>query len=159
MQPQPANGVPYQPQPYPQGTMLGPQFTGGAYASLPAGGYPQPPDGVYLQPPAGVYHQPPAGAYYQPAPPQAQPMGAPQTYYTAVPIIALSQGPAPVDCPVCRKRALTMIEFQAGNTTQWVFCPFFSFRDRLIDGMLVFFKVYGPSFSACSWRCLVSRTS
>jgi hypothetical protein len=143
MQPQPANGVPYQTQPYPQGTMLGPQFTGGAYASLPAGGYPQPPVGAYPQPPAGaypqppvgaypqppagVYYQPPAGAYYQPAPPQAQPMGAPQTYYTALPIIALSQGPAPVDCPVCRKRALTRIEFQAGNTTQWVFLSLFLF--------------------------------
>ena len=43
-----------------------------------------------------------------------------QTYQTAVPLANLSEAAAPVDCPVCRHRALTVVEQHSGNTTQYV---------------------------------------
>jgi len=107
-QPQLVNGMYYAPQ---QGGMINPQYTGGAY--------PMPPGGAYQ--PAG---QP--WGQQQPAMAQ-QPVGAAPIYQTAIPLMALSMGSAPVDCPVCRKRGLTRTEFQAGNTTlMWaiLFCVF-----------------------------------
>ncbi|MCJ1224475.1 hypothetical protein MMC12_001120 [Toensbergia leucococca] len=58
------------------------------------------------------------------APPyaQSQPQQLPQQqqqsqYRTATPLYALNSAAAPVDCPCCGARALTRIEFEAGNTT------------------------------------------
>ena len=43
-----------------------------------------------------------------------------QMYQTAVPLGALQDASAPVDCPVCRHRALTILEKVSGNTVQYV---------------------------------------
>ncbi|MCJ1375273.1 hypothetical protein MMC20_006507 [Loxospora ochrophaea] len=45
----------------------------------------------------------------------AQPV--PITYASAVPLSALGPGPAPVDCPACRTRAITRIEYESGLVT------------------------------------------
>jgi len=49
--------------------------------------------------------------------PMQQPMQTQSTYQTAVPLGNLQEAAAPVDCPVCRQRALTRTEYVAGNTT------------------------------------------
>lgn len=53
-------------------------------------------------------------------PPQQQSggYGAPNTqvYHTVTPLASLSEGPAPVDCPVCHTRAMTRCEKHSGNT-------------------------------------------
>ncbi|MCJ1259095.1 hypothetical protein MMC24_006930 [Lignoscripta atroalba] len=41
-------------------------------------------------------------------------------YKTVTPLHALGPGTAPVDCPACGQRALTRIDYQSGNTTQYV---------------------------------------
>jgi LITAF-like zinc ribbon domain len=41
-------------------------------------------------------------------------------YVNAVPLGGLNMGPAPVDCPTCGHRALTKINYVAGNQTQFV---------------------------------------
>ncbi|KAH6869128.1 LITAF-like zinc ribbon domain-containing protein [Thelonectria olida] len=67
-----------------------------------------------------------------------QPMNAAQVvqmpavssqYRTAAPIAALGRSPAPVDCPGCEQRSLTITSFLVGNTTHgwaaalcFVFC-------------------------------------
>ena len=50
--------------------------------------------------------------------PMQQPMQQQSTYQTAVPLGNLQEAAAPVDCPVCRQRALTRTEYVSGNTTQ-----------------------------------------
>jgi lipopolysaccharide-induced tumor necrosis factor-alpha factor len=40
------------------------------------------------------------------------------TYASATPLVSLQQGPAPVDCPMCRVRQMTRVEFVSGGTTQ-----------------------------------------
>lgn len=47
-----------------------------------------------------------------------QPMQQQSTYQTALPLGNLQEAAAPVDCPVCRQRALTRTEYVSGNTTQ-----------------------------------------
>ena len=47
-----------------------------------------------------------------------QPMQTQSTYQTAVRLVNLQEAAAPVDCPVCRQRALTRTEYVSGNTTQ-----------------------------------------
>ena len=47
-----------------------------------------------------------------------QPMQSQSQYHTAIPLGNLQEAAAPVDCPVCRQRALTRTEYVAGNTTQ-----------------------------------------
>jgi len=44
----------------------------------------------------------------------------PNVYQNAVPLGALQQGPAPVDCPMCGVRELTRTEFVSGGTTHGV---------------------------------------
>ncbi|MCJ1267301.1 hypothetical protein MMC22_007186 [Lobaria immixta] len=91
----------------------------------------------------GQYHQQPISPqseikqeYY--GQPQHPGMGQPQTsqpqvvvvaqgqqlpaqqqsqYHTSTPIQSLGEGPAPVDCPSCRARALTRTQYVSGNTT------------------------------------------
>ena len=58
-------------------------------------------------------------------PQQPQQQQYQQTYQTAVPLGSLEEAGAPVDCPVCRHRALTVVEKASGNTVQYV-CPFTS---------------------------------
>lgn len=41
-------------------------------------------------------------------------------YKSATPIAALGRSAAPVDCPACGHRELTLISYEAGNTTQYV---------------------------------------
>ncbi|KAH8684609.1 LITAF-like zinc ribbon domain-containing protein [Tricladium varicosporioides] len=48
---------------------------------------------------------------------QQQPVPQHVQYATATPLASLTQGPAPVDCPVCRTRQMTAIEFVSGGTT------------------------------------------
>jgi lipopolysaccharide-induced tumor necrosis factor-alpha factor len=50
----------------------------------------------------------------------AQPFGAPQQLFTAMPLASLGQGPAPADCPVCRQRTVTTVNAEIGKTTQYV---------------------------------------
>ena len=52
----------------------------------------------------------------------------PSQYHTATPLGNLIEAAAPVDCPVCRQRALTRVEAVSGNTTQYV--PTFVFFRR-----------------------------
>jgi len=40
-------------------------------------------------------------------------------YKNAVPLTNLGMGSAPVDCPSCRKRCMTRVEYVIGNTTQY----------------------------------------
>lgn len=47
---------------------------------------------------------------------QTQPAG--HQYQTALPLAALTGSPAPVDCPACGQRALTVTESETGGTTQ-----------------------------------------
>ncbi|KAK0512096.1 hypothetical protein JMJ35_005224 [Cladonia borealis] len=49
--------------------------------------------------------------------PIQQPIQTQSTYQTAIPLGNLQEAAAPVDCPVCRQRALTRTEYVAGNTT------------------------------------------
>ena len=44
---------------------------------------------------------------------------APQLQMTT-PLAALNQGPAPVDCPACRQRGITAVNYESGGTTQYV---------------------------------------
>ncbi|KAK3936405.1 LITAF-like zinc ribbon domain-containing protein [Diplogelasinospora grovesii] len=57
-----------------------------------------------------------------------QPVGGQPVYAMATPIAALNMGPAPVDCPACRQRAITTCTFVSGGTTHaWaaLMCFFF----------------------------------
>ncbi|MCJ1470273.1 hypothetical protein MMC07_008918 [Pseudocyphellaria aurata] len=91
------------------------------------GQYPQQP---MSPPPQGEIK--PEGSYY--APPQHPGMGQQQTsqpqvvvmtqsqpqqqqFHTATPLPNLGEGPAPVDCPSCRTRAVTRTQYVSGNTT------------------------------------------
>ncbi|MCJ1319025.1 hypothetical protein MMC15_004357 [Xylographa vitiligo] len=38
-------------------------------------------------------------------------------YQSATPLQSIGQGPTPVDCPACGTRALTRVQYEAGNTT------------------------------------------
>ena len=52
---------------------------------------------------------------------QVQQMGTQQSnYQTSVPLASLQNAPAPVDCPNCKTRSMTRVEFHSGNTTQYV---------------------------------------
>ncbi|RPA99440.1 hypothetical protein L873DRAFT_1683845 [Choiromyces venosus 120613-1] len=62
--------------------------------------------------------------YQQTQPPQQpqQPVAgggaaAAGTYAQATPLAALTRSPAPVDCPVCGKRGLSVVTYETGNTT------------------------------------------
>ncbi|KAL8946921.1 MAG: hypothetical protein Q9222_006746 [Ikaeria aurantiellina] len=86
-------------------------------------GYPNQP---MVSPP--IDHQAPKQEYYpgQQATPQHQvsnpmpqmPQQQPSGYQTAVPLQNLQEAAAPVDCPMCRMRALTKTEMHSGNTTK-----------------------------------------
>ena len=57
---------------------------------------------------------------------QTQPMGLqPQQsqYQSATPLQNLQGVAMPVDCPMCRHRAMTRIEYHSGNTTQYAIPP------------------------------------
>jgi len=41
----------------------------------------------------------------------------PQQFFSAVPLTALGGSPAPADCPMCRRRSMTLTRNQVGNTT------------------------------------------
>jgi hypothetical protein len=113
MQPQPTQGGTY-PQP---GT---PYILPGSVYTSPGGAYP-PPSGAFPQ--AGVvYSQPNNFTSQQPAPQQA--VGAPRMYQTAMPIMALTQGAAPVDCPACGQRVVRERNIKLGVRLSK---PFFSF--------------------------------
>ncbi|KAE9368135.1 hypothetical protein N431DRAFT_429332 [Stipitochalara longipes BDJ] len=62
--------------------------------------------------------------YQQQAIPQQQQMPQqplPQNNFaSATPLVSLQQGPAPVDCPMCRVRQMTRVEFVSGGTTHLV---------------------------------------
>ncbi|KAE9366413.1 hypothetical protein N431DRAFT_351562 [Stipitochalara longipes BDJ] len=45
-------------------------------------------------------------------------MATPQNNFaSATPLVSLQQGPTPVDCPMCRTRQMTRVEFVSGGTT------------------------------------------
>ncbi|KAH8755544.1 LITAF-like zinc ribbon domain-containing protein [Hyaloscypha finlandica] len=48
-----------------------------------------------------------------------QPMPA-NNFASATPLVSLQQGPAPVDCPMCRVRQMTRVEFVSGGTTHLI---------------------------------------
>jgi len=107
----------YMPQVYSHGML---QFNG--YPTQ-AGAYPAEQPGVYPQPPLGLYHQ-----WAPPPPPPPPPASGTQAastlpvYHTAMPLTSLTFKAAPIDCLVCKKRAMTSVEFQAGyNTRVWAF--------------------------------------
>jgi lipopolysaccharide-induced tumor necrosis factor-alpha factor len=47
-----------------------------------------------------------------------QPIGQAPVFLSATPLAALGRAGAPADCPACGTRAMTHINFVAGNTTQ-----------------------------------------
>jgi hypothetical protein len=54
------------------------------------------------------------------APQQVSPAGFPQQapkYQHATPLHGLGESSAPVDCPSCRQRELTRVEYHSGQTT------------------------------------------
>jgi hypothetical protein len=53
-----------------------------------------------------------------PEQPMAQQPMPENNFASATPLVSLQQGPAPVDCPVCRVRQMTRVEFVSGGTTQ-----------------------------------------
>ncbi|KAG0638450.1 hypothetical protein HOY80DRAFT_169920 [Tuber brumale] len=66
-----------------------------------------------------IAHEPPKP---QPQPQQQQPQfpvsgGAPALYINTVPLQSLTRSPAPVQCPVCGARGLTVVSYETGNTT------------------------------------------
>jgi lipopolysaccharide-induced tumor necrosis factor-alpha factor len=78
-------------------------------------------------PPQDNIRSPPLQQSYPDPKPVQQPVQPPpqqpfiqqrQTYAASVPMQALNQGPAPVDCPLCGVRALTNISFESGSSTQ-----------------------------------------
>lgn len=42
-------------------------------------------------------------------------------FLTSVPLASLMRGAAPVDCPICGRRAMTDISVESGDFTQYVF--------------------------------------
>jgi hypothetical protein len=91
----------------------------------PVGQYPpqHPQQQQYFQQQPGFAS--PHGASPVPQQPVAQQPQQPQqatktgtVYHNATPIAALGRGAAPVDCPSCRQRAMTMISYEVGNSTQ-----------------------------------------
>jgi lipopolysaccharide-induced tumor necrosis factor-alpha factor len=50
-----------------------------------------------------------------------QPIGQAPVFLSATPLAALGRAGAPADCPACGTRAMTHINFVAGNTTQWLY--------------------------------------
>lgn len=69
-------------------------------------------------------HQPPMQQAYGHAPPvQHVHQTTQHNFRTATPIAALGRNGAPVDCPSCGNRAMTITNFVAGNTTQYVIAP------------------------------------
>jgi lipopolysaccharide-induced tumor necrosis factor-alpha factor len=53
-----------------------------------------------------------------PQQPMAQQPMPQNNFASATPLVSLQQGPAPVDCPMCRVRQMTRVEFVSGGTTQ-----------------------------------------
>jgi lipopolysaccharide-induced tumor necrosis factor-alpha factor len=132
----PPYGVPNQPPPQPQY---------GQPEAPPPGQYPAPPQQAYGIQPQYTGGQPPYGSQPQlyqgvqpqmtgygpgspvtpmameqrgfPQQPQGPPMNNPSQFQNALPLSVLGQGAAPVDCPMCKKRALTQINTEVGNTT------------------------------------------
>ena len=58
---------------------------------------------------------PPQGMPAQPVFQQPIPQN---NFASATPLFSLQQGPAPVDCPMCRVRQMTRVEYVSGGTTQ-----------------------------------------
>lgn len=77
------------------------------YVQAPMQQQPGQPQVQYVQMPA------------QQVPQQAQGTPAPtSTFAYAVPLATLQEGPAPVDCPLCRVRQITRTEYIVGSRTQ-----------------------------------------
>ena len=89
----------------------------------PAGGYYQPPPSAQPQPTMQQQHQPQQYVQSEPThqnsyPMQNQPQqGQVQQYKNLMPLQALSSSSAPVECPACGARSLTMVQSITGNTT------------------------------------------
>jgi LITAF-like zinc ribbon domain len=77
---------------------------------------------MYGQPPPQQYQGGPMSpGQQQQQPQQAGGAMAPvdgSQFRTATAIPNLGMGPAPVDCPSCGKRGMTIISYHPGNTTQ-----------------------------------------
>lgn len=97
-------------------TMASPQYTGPQqpqYGEQPGMQPPQEKTYLHQGMPQPQYpeQQMPQRQYAQQPMPQS-------TYASATPLVSLQQGPAPVDCPMCRVRQMTRVEFVSGGTTQ-----------------------------------------
>ncbi|KAJ5635925.1 LPS-induced tumor necrosis factor alpha factor [Penicillium longicatenatum] len=90
------------------------------YPGQPSSNEPQPafagqrsmnsaPEKAYTGQPPPNYEQPQPQAYYTPVHPSG--------YASAVPLHALRQTPAPVDCPACGQREMTRTQAVSGSTT------------------------------------------
>jgi hypothetical protein len=73
------------------------------------------PQMVYQQQPQMV--QQPQMAYQQPQQRVIQ-MPSTQVYQSAMPVQALGEGAAPIDCPSCHQRAITSTTYKSGDCTQ-----------------------------------------
>lgn len=79
-----------------------------------------PPQQMYGQSPTPQH---PQEAYFQGQPQQQRgavtsPGDGQRQYASATPLPNLQQGSAPVDCPACGQRAMTVTNMETGNTTQ-----------------------------------------
>ncbi|KAL8645825.1 MAG: hypothetical protein Q9210_006493, partial [Variospora velana] len=99
-------------QPYPQQHQY-PQHEQQQYPSQPMASPPMDP------PKQGYYasEQPQATTTLQHQPSMPMQQQQQSGYQTATPLANLQDAAAPADCPACRMRALTKIEFHSGNTT------------------------------------------
>ncbi|PWW80498.1 hypothetical protein C7212DRAFT_308166 [Tuber magnatum] len=86
---------------------------------------PPPPTFSEIQPQSPPHtvnpEKPPIAPEPQPQP-QPQPQvpvsgGAPGAYVQTVPFHVLNHAPAPVHCPICGARGLSVISYESGNTT------------------------------------------
>ena len=62
-------------------------------------------------------HMPPAQPLATAADHRVQQPGVSYQYQTATPLQSLGIAPAPVDCPACRTRHMTRIDYTVGGTT------------------------------------------
>jgi hypothetical protein len=80
--------------------------------------------GQQMMQPMGQQMMQPTGQQMMQPTGQLQAAGAPQQYHSASPLSILGQASAPVDCPTCRHRSMTMTVPQVGNTNQYAFYSF-----------------------------------
>ena len=69
-------------------------------------------------------------------------MPAAHQFLAALPLHGLTQSSAPVDCPVCRSRAMTNTSFEIGDNTQYVPLKFLRLCQSLGSSLVLFLRAW-----------------